>query len=209
MPLYKQRKVVRSDDGSLLRPALVALALILSVRGTSMANPRAITATNVRFQALTPTMIRMEYSPTGHFVDETSVAAINRDSWPEVAVTSKTESEWLIVATPNMTLRYKTGSGPFSKNNLIIKWTDKGKERAWKPGDVDDKNLGGVPAIARQSQHEGRHRSRPAQPQRLLPARRQQDRPVRQGHRLGQAAARGRTARTGTSSPTATTTHRP
>lgn len=107
---------------------------------------RVVTAANVRFQALTPTLMRMEYSPTGRFVDEPSVAAINRDSWPDVPVTSKTEGDWLVVSTAKMTVRYKAGSGAFGPENVKITWTDKGKERSWKPGDVDDKNLGGVPA---------------------------------------------------------------
>ena len=44
-----------------------------------------------------------------------------------------------------MTVSYKLGSGPFSKDNLRIAWTDKAGAHAWKPGDQDGKNLGGVP----------------------------------------------------------------
>lgn len=130
-----------------LRPTLLALAFAPLLGGASLANNGStITAANVRFQVLTPTLMRMEYSPTAQFVDEPSVAAINRDNWPDANAASKTEGDWLVVSTPKMTVRYKTGSGAFGAENLKITWTDCGKERSWKPGDTDDKNLGGVPA---------------------------------------------------------------
>jgi hypothetical protein len=42
-------------------------------------------------------------------------------------------------------VRYKTGSGAFGSQNLQINWSDGAGERSWKPGDKDDRNLGGVP----------------------------------------------------------------
>ena len=43
----------------------------------------AFTRGHVRFQVLAPALVRLEYSPSGAFVDAPSVAVINRDDWPQ------------------------------------------------------------------------------------------------------------------------------
>ena len=108
--------------------------------------PRALTNGPVRFQALTPTLLRMEYSASGHFVDEPSVAVINRGHWEDVALSSTETDGWLRVSAGKIVVRYKTGSGPFGAENLRVTWADESGEHAWKPGDKDEQNLGGVPA---------------------------------------------------------------
>ena len=100
---------------------------------------------NVRIQALSPCLLRMEYSPTAHFVDEASVAVVGRRNWPGVTTSAGEKDGLLIVSTGKMTLSYKLGAGQFSATNLRIQWNDDRGEHAWKPGDKDDKNLGGVP----------------------------------------------------------------
>ena len=50
------------------------------------------------------------------------------------------------VNTGVLSLRYKLDSGPFTTNNLRIEWRDSLGVHQWKPGDADDRNLGGVPA---------------------------------------------------------------
>ena len=51
-----------------------------------------------------------------------------------------------MLSTGRLTVSYRLGSGPFSNENLLISWTDKSGRHDWKPGDKDDKNLGGIPA---------------------------------------------------------------
>ena len=101
---------------------------------------------NVRFQTLSPTLVRMEYSPTANFVDEASVAVIGRANWPGVSAQVEEKDGWLIISTGKMIVSYKLNSGPFSDSNMHIAWTDKSGNHTWKPGDKDDRNLGGVPA---------------------------------------------------------------
>ena len=101
---------------------------------------------NTRFQVLTHTLVRMEYSPTGLFTDEPSVAVIGRDNWGGATVKSLENNGWLTIATGKMTVNYKLDSGRFSDSNLSVTWTDKTGEHTWKPGDKDDRNLGGIPA---------------------------------------------------------------
>jgi alpha-glucosidase (family GH31 glycosyl hydrolase) len=100
---------------------------------------------NVRFQALSPSLVRMEYSPKSTFVDEASVAVVGRSDFSGVAPRISEKDGWLTLSTEKMAVSYKLGSGPFSKDNLRIAWSNKSGEHAWKPGDQDAKNLGGVP----------------------------------------------------------------
>ena len=51
----------------------------------------------------------------------------------------------MIINTDVLELRYKLGSGPFAKDNLHVRWKDNSGLHEWKPGDVDGRNLGGVP----------------------------------------------------------------
>ena len=122
---------------------------ILPARPPSASSrPRAVPAFArgpARFQVLAPALVRLEYSPSGAFVDAPSVAVINRDDWPHTPVQSREEEGWLILDTEVLSLRYKLGSGPFATNNLRIEWRDDSGRHQWKPGDTDDQNLGGVP----------------------------------------------------------------
>ena len=123
-------------------------ALIAVVFGGSYACAaqvqRAITSGNARFQVLTPTLVRMEYSPTAKFEDAPSVVVINRSNWPEAVVKTSEKDGWLELATDKLILRYKIGSGGFGADNLTVTWQDNVGKHDWKPGDKDDKNLGGV-----------------------------------------------------------------
>ena len=120
----------------------VALLVAPSV---GAAEERSIIGGSVRFQVLEPGLIRMEYSPAAKFIDDASVAVINRDDWRVPQYNHSEKDGWIIVSTEKMTVRYRKDSGPFGADNLAITWIDKSGSRSWKPGDKDDKNLGGVP----------------------------------------------------------------
>jgi len=94
---------------------------------------------------LTPGLIRIEYSPTAQFIDAPSVAVLKR-SWPEVSFQSRKVAGWLEVETGKVTVRYQLGSGEFTAKNLEVRSHDHGRDLQWKPGEKDDKNLGGVRA---------------------------------------------------------------
>ena len=130
--------------------ALAGALLVLATpaRATTPYRPSDLTFVrgHARFQVLAPGLVRLEHSPSGAFVDAPSVAVINRTNWPEVKVQSHEEEGWFVLGTDDLSLRYKLDSGPFTTNNLRLEWRDSAGAHQWKPGDVDDQNLGGVPA---------------------------------------------------------------
>lgn len=111
-------------------------AVIRRGRGT-------IICKNVRFQFFSPTLVRMEYSPSSSFVDAPTAVVLNR-KWPTIDVTVKRENGWLVATTGRMRLRYLLNSGPFAPANLHVSWNHSGSERSWAPGDTDTQNLGGI-----------------------------------------------------------------
>ena len=122
----------------------IVLGLVLCLSCAVQAKDRSVVNGNARFEVLSPTLVRMEYSPGLKFVDEPSVSVINRDNWSETPFTSGVADGWFSVKTDRMTVSYKVGSGPFSAENLTVSWRDGAQERKWKPGDKDERNLGGL-----------------------------------------------------------------
>jgi alpha-glucosidase (family GH31 glycosyl hydrolase) len=121
---------------------VAAAALVITVAQANATT--AFTAGNARFEFLTPSLVRMEYSPRGRFIDAPTAVVRKRD-WPAVEVTSTRSGGWLILATRAMTLRYRLDTGAFSAANLSVSWRDpSGGAHAWLPGQVDPGNLGGL-----------------------------------------------------------------
>lgn len=96
-----------------------------------------------RFEFLTPSLVRMEYSPSGQFLDAPT-AVIKKRKWPSVNVEVTQKKGWLTAITGQMRLRYKLNSGPFKSDNLTIAWHDTVGSHSWHPGEKDSLNLGGV-----------------------------------------------------------------
>jgi hypothetical protein len=89
-----------------------------------MANGKAATAAtvvegDVRFEVLTPEVIRMEYSPTGSFLDDPTFDIMDRN-FTVPAYTSSVSNGWLTITTSQETLSYQVGSGPFSAVNTKV-----------------------------------------------------------------------------------------
>jgi alpha-glucosidase (family GH31 glycosyl hydrolase) len=103
-----------------------------------------ITAGDARFEFLTPSLVRMEYSAQGRFVDAPTAVVQKRD-WPAVAVTQIRSGGWLILSSQALRLRYRLDSGAFTVANLSVSWLDpSGGRHAWLPGQTDPGNLGGL-----------------------------------------------------------------
>ncbi len=127
-------------------PLLFAACIASASAGTAAQRRTAtVLAGKARFEFLTTSLVRMQYAPTGTFVDAPTAVVQKRD-WPTVAVSTAHEKGWLIAHTDALTLRYRLQSGAFTANNLEVTWKDSGtkKPHAWHPGDVDDRNLGGL-----------------------------------------------------------------
>src|SRR5882757_5200863 len=116
------------------RTALV-LALGTVLAGTPLAAPALVAPAaadstnavvidgNARFQVLTPTLIRLEYAGDKSFQDATTFNAVNR-AFPETPFTTSVTSDgFREIRTAAVTLRYRQGSGPFTRANLSVSGT--------------------------------------------------------------------------------------
>jgi len=103
-----------------------------------------VLAGTARFQFLTATLLRMEYSPSATFADAPSAVVEKRD-WAGVTVQSHDENGWLVASSGPVTVRYRLGSGAFAAANLEVRWKDRsGTLHRWHPGEADPLNLGGL-----------------------------------------------------------------
>lgn len=72
-----------------------------------------------RFTVLTNSMIRMEYSENGQFIDDPTKVVINRH-YPEVSFDLKETEEALEIITSNIRLVFLKEKGGFTSNNLTV-----------------------------------------------------------------------------------------
>lgn len=109
-----------------------------------VADPRAIVKEgDVRFTVLTPQLIRMEWSKNRKFEDSASLVFIKRNlPVPEFKVLK--EKGWLFIKTEKLLLKYRIGSGKFTKDNLFIEFFLNEKKVVWHPGMEDKGNLKGT-----------------------------------------------------------------
>lgn len=82
-----------------------------------------VTATDARFEVLTSGVIRLEYSPTGSFLDTPTWNIINRNL-PVPSYSANVSGGVLTISTSAMTLQYKVGSGPFGPTNTSVTLVD-------------------------------------------------------------------------------------
>jgi alpha-glucosidase (family GH31 glycosyl hydrolase) len=127
---------------------LIALVGFVSTPLASYARTQNTTTTivagNARFEFLTPSLVRMEYAPSGSFADAPTAVVQKRD-WAAVNAQSSKENGWLVVHTQSLTLRYRLDSGPFKADNLEVSWNRANDApHRWHPGQVDTQNLGGL-----------------------------------------------------------------
>ncbi len=108
------------------------------------ANPLAVvTHQEVRFTVLTSQLIRMEWSPENIFEDHASFVFINRNL-PVPAYDTWLENDWLFIKTQHLTLQYRTGTGEFKPENLLIMFELRDQPVEWYPGLEDLQNLRGT-----------------------------------------------------------------
>jgi alpha-glucosidase (family GH31 glycosyl hydrolase) len=124
---------------------LTVASTILNARNPFETVPGGILSGNVRIRILSPTLVRLEYSPSRSFADSLTAVVLNRD-WTSPEVSVRTESGWILLSSEGMTVRYRPGNGPFTRDGLSIEWKAGGLAGKWAPGDSDSGNLGGISA---------------------------------------------------------------
>jgi hypothetical protein len=78
---------------------------------------------DARIEVLSPTLLRLEYSPSGTFENRPTVNALNR-RMPVPRYTDRVSGGWLTLRTSRATLRYRVGSGPFTAINTSLRFAD-------------------------------------------------------------------------------------
>jgi alpha-glucosidase (family GH31 glycosyl hydrolase) len=134
-----------------MQKTISSLAVVLLIVSCATLNaqepyrtlPGGILSGNVRIRILSPTLVRLEYSPSRSFTDSMTAVVLNRD-WNSPDVSVRQESGWILISSEGLTVRYRTGSGPFTRDGLAIQWKAGGLEGKWAPGDSDSGNLGGI-----------------------------------------------------------------
>jgi hypothetical protein len=133
---------------------LCATAFAQGPPNDPVADSKAVfVAGHTRFTFLTPHLVRMEWSEDGKFEDRASMVFINRKLPPPSAVlasiTGPPDSPVSIgpMKEPGgwkTRLAYKSGSGPFSPDNLSVSCEIPGQKITWHPGMEDKGNLLGT-----------------------------------------------------------------
>ena len=91
---------------------------------SAIAHPSAIVHLgDTRIEVLSPTLVRLEYSPSGVFENSPTVNVVDR-RMPVPKYTTEVSGGLLTLRTSKMTLRYKVGSGPFTPANTSVSFSD-------------------------------------------------------------------------------------
>ncbi len=98
---------------------------------------------DARFTLLTDRMVRMEWASGGHFEDSATMVVVNR-RLPVPGFRQRRDGAWTVIETDALTLRYRTGSGRFTPDNLEVHLATGNVDTTWHPGEENAGNLGGT-----------------------------------------------------------------
>lgn len=98
---------------------------------------------HARFTVITPTLIRMEYSRSGQFINQRSYFAYHRNVKAPVFQANYI-GHTLRIKTRAMTLSYTSGGGGFIAADLSVAFQDGARIKTWHPGLKQTENLGGT-----------------------------------------------------------------
>ena len=122
---------------------VLVLAMLLAPLVTSALTPAsaaakvtrhggAVTDGPVRVEVLTSTLLRLEYAADGHFEDAQTFNAVARDLKPPAFTVRRSGGE-LRIATRDVHLTYREGSGPFGPANTTLELSVGGKRQQVHP----------------------------------------------------------------------------
>ena len=110
----------------------VDLATPVNLANGTANSSAVVRAGDARIEVLSPTLLRLEYSPTASFENLPTVNAVDRRFAVPPYRTSVTGG-WLTVRTAKVTLRYRVGSGPFTTHNTSVKYSLDGRTSTVHP----------------------------------------------------------------------------
>ncbi|HWG72472.1 MAG TPA: TIM-barrel domain-containing protein [Acidimicrobiales bacterium] len=110
----------------------VNLATPIDFAAGVAARGATVTSGDARFEVLGGGLIRMEYSPSGHFEDLPTVNVVDR-RFGVPPYRASTGRGWLTISTTAATLRYKLGSGPFRPSNTSVTYSSAGHATTVSP----------------------------------------------------------------------------
>ena len=123
---------------------LLFTEIVFSQKYNPVADTKAIIQNgDVRLTILNPRVIRMEWCEDGKFEDRASLTFVNR-KLPVPKYSKKETDGWLEITTDELKLKYKTGSGMFSENNLLVEFKLGPDTKVWKFGLENKGNLSGT-----------------------------------------------------------------
>jgi len=148
------RAIGKPGNESRVRPILKHAVIALLIAGGCLcAGPVAaaqpgragvVVDGHARFTVITPTLIRMEYSKDGKFINRRSYFAWQRQVKPP-QFTVKRSAAALSIATARMKLTWTDGPDGLNASNLSITFKNgHGKWKTWHPGEKQTANLGGT-----------------------------------------------------------------
>src|SRR2546423_12332857 len=97
-------------------PGALAVGLLALAPSAAAARAPVVSAGAARFQVLTPTLIRAEFSQDRRFENRPTMTA-TRARLPVPAFAITRSHGWLTITTQRLKLRYRVGSGQFSPGN--------------------------------------------------------------------------------------------
>ncbi|NOX86380.1 MAG: DUF4968 domain-containing protein, partial [Chlorobi bacterium] len=103
----------------IFRLSFMVVVAIFFYSCSSPQDGSTIVSGKARFEFLTASLVRMEYAPSGQFVNAPTVV-VQRRSWSKVAVQTTNKDGWLTMQTKRLKVRYRLQSGPFTAKNLSV-----------------------------------------------------------------------------------------
>ncbi len=140
--------VRRSVHGGLFVLALLALAGSFCVaplaRAATVSSGGTVVDGHARFTVITPTLVRLEFSQDGQFINRRSYFAWRRDVTPPQYKVQRAAGT-LTITTSRLKLTWHPNEEGFNARNLSIQFrSNDGTWSTWRPGDKQTGNLGGT-----------------------------------------------------------------
>jgi alpha-glucosidase (family GH31 glycosyl hydrolase) len=97
----------------------VNLSTNINLANGAAAQAATVVEGDARFEVLTPEVVRMEYSPTGSFLDLPTFDILDRN-FTVPSYTTSVQNGWVVITTSAVVLRYQLSSGQFTSSNTQL-----------------------------------------------------------------------------------------